>query len=803
MRALASIGAPVAIVALVVLGAGCHTTPIGPVNPDLYDTRLLVFAEAGSENSDPYLSLNPESSSAKQFRAHAEATSGVSRGLAAIQGTPGTPVTFTLRPALPKTYYLNLSLPVMGVVYWTSAVSQAAGTAGRGLESAQVRIELFTGEQRIGGQTISFNAAHAAATTNALTPWIKTHFNFRSEVPALDAEKPLILKVTRISSLADFIIGTGGPLESQQSYVEFRVLPSDPLAGALYLEKGRLVTSQSTLSDAGFLQRVEEFRARGGIENSPPGLVYLPEPPRQHNDLGLAAMLGLLLLPPTLAIGGFRFASPRRIQLVLATATLLSLGFSGCLGGGAQSTVDDQGDPDAPRPTVNETYEENPELQEAGHGAIQGVVQDEFGLAVAGAHISMLATNLFTKTNKGGAFSFQNVSAGKYTMRIDAEKFLPLEQSVTVEVGRITKLNITLVYPPYKPQNDRSHLHDLWGGQSKLVIHQLEFTPLSNAWLYTDALQGAGTWTCSGILDEDGGYNQRHSYSRRQGCESPIPIDYKGIVPPGTVTVEVVLKWQTGGNAPREIGLRVVTTGNKTTDQHFLERPSGEPIRVTIFPNEADPGHQRFTVWGFWVVMPVADGFHPFGPPQWVGGRVSVTISAIKGVVPFEPAHRDFWAGAQELSVFEKAKITYSCLGCDLPEDSEFSSYRWTPPRDKFIPPGAGEIRGTMTFKHTYYPVNPVEWNLWYRTADIPPAKATGNLKKAVIESRTPDSVTFLISPAPQELDQFYMSSSNWAFYPGDDNPDYGDESPHGLLAYPTELFLTARVIRDPAWTDT
>ncbi|MBI2078931.1 MAG: carboxypeptidase regulatory-like domain-containing protein [Euryarchaeota archaeon] len=766
--------------------SGCHTVAPTIEIPDEWNNRLVATLEARSETDGPFLSLNaPDASSTTQFKANTDLASGTSRRVAALQGQGGVAYDFKTTSALDRNYYLNLSVNVFGVVFVTHSVAQAAAASGQSLDTGTYRVEVRSGERLVGGAIVAYHAAVSTGT------WTKLPFSFRSEAPTLTEGQALTVRVIRYGGTADFSIGLAG---AYQSYVEFRYYDTDPLAGTIYLEQGRMVTSGSeAMATPDFLEHAQAFADRPSFQALPQTLILLPPEAGDGPSLAVAAVA---LLPLALVALPRR---PRRLVPALAVAMLAAAALSGCLTGESSTKVEQADESKPPEPTANVTYEEREDLKEAGRGEIQGRLSDETGLPIAGAHVSLLGTNQFQRSSKAGTFAFTNVSAGTFTMRIDAEKFLPFEEPVTVHAGQVTRLNITLPYAIAKAGNGKPHVHGNWGDADTQLVQSFSFLPWTCAYATTctgapELGQATGSWTCTG-LDEF------------MVCETPIPIDVRKPIPVGTSVVEVTLKWTTTGQAPKELGLRIANNIPRTDvlippPQRFLPRGPADPIRIAIFPNEADPGHQAFTNWQFWLALPYTDAYAPAGQPVFQGGPVQFEVIAHKGVVPFEPAHRDFWGTNSTAPVLKNQAFDYACLGCSMPSAPPNSDYGVRPGKGMFVPPGTKEIQGEMTWTHTYLgSTSLVEWNLWYKPANIPPGETQKYLKKAP-GTRSGNKLTFTIPVAPEEADQFYQSSSNWGFYPGDDQPDVSTVSANGLLGYPTKFTFNANAIKDPSYAD-
>ena len=757
-RTFVSLSGTALLFLAILVGAGCTKTD--PYVIATWEEVLFVYAEASSPTT-PFLSFSDQAGSAAQYAPVTSLTDGFEASRARMTGgAPPQSWTFPMAEPLPQNYYLNLSKNVGGVVWFTDSAATATS-----MDQLHLRAEVLTGETRVGGADFIWTGG------NQITPWIPFYFKFRPETPILGEGEKLSLKITRMSGGFDLKFGTNG---KEQSLLEFHYFNFDPLSSAVYLEGRKQFFSATEDDGGGLLAAVEEMRRAGALDGDGPA-TYIVEPKaKTHPEAWLA--LGLLGLP-LLSMGGGRKG---RAKGVLLAAIVLGAAFSGCLS--EEKTLRPNEEEGTPQPsaTARVSYEKNDTLAANKMGAIKGRVLDEYNITVRDAHVSLLGTNNFGKTDVAGRFQFPNVTAGVFLLRIDHSKFLPLEKDVQVKVGEITHVNVTLTKPVTGSSNQKEHVHDSWGDSTTFAYPAFAYMPASAA-AQTTAL---GTWV-------------QPYYS---AIASTITFPENTVILPGTGIVELVLKW-TGG--PRELGLRVSTGVATGADQNFVPRSSGQPFRVAIFPNEADPGHQKFTNWVFSITFAATSTYSPTGaPPVITGNALNVQLILHKSVVPLEPSHRDFWGDQQEMVLVKVGLIAYGCCAnVNFPDPA----YKFVPDKGGFVPHGTAEVRGTMTFKHTYSPQNLVEWILWYKPANLPAASVEGRMQKATIVSRSPsgDSITWSIQPKADEVDQFYQFSSNWLFFPGDDNPEVADESPHSSLGHYTTFTLTATAIRDPTWVDT
>jgi len=265
---------------------------------------------------------------------------------------------------------------------------------------------------------------------------------------------------------------------------------------------------------------------------------------------------------------------------------------------------------------------------------------------------------------------------------------------------------------------------------------------------------------------------------------------------PGTSLVDVVVRGTTT-TGPNQYGLRIVTAGNFSADQVFAPRPSGQPFHIPVFPNEADPGHQQFSTWQFFIEAVSTNSLYDVtAPPAIVGNQVHVTVTIYKGVVPYEPAHPDFWQGRDHIELLHEKACTSGTVGAGYPEDLVCP---FTPSKGAFVPPGTLEVRGRLHWTNPNGAPTGTAWVLAYKGADSVGDAGAFHAPS----STTPGSnaVDFVIKVKPGEVDQFYQSISYWRFWPDDGAaatpglPQWGANTGYG-----TSWYLTATAVKDPAY---
>jgi hypothetical protein len=764
-----------ALLAAATVAQACSgSPPARQANMGHWEKSLILYAEAATDTTDPHLSTDSASGAATSYRA-GDATEGARNGLDALQDKRGAPHTFSLKQPLARDYWLNLSKPVHGALYWSSTPDEASGRDG-----VHLRIEAYADTTLIGGDE------NIHILTAARTAWAPLYFCFRPEVATLKQGQTLSLKIYMISGSSDFKVGTG---PDKQTFIEFRHFNSDPLAGGLYVDGRTLITGTEDEPTNHFLERAQDWLRNNPQDPQATQIIQLPPAPEAAN----AQPWTLLALLPLLGL--VTISAPRDGRAILAALTLVALVLSGCIGGGTQSDDSDGG-----TGTVIDTgIGDDDKLAELGHGAIQGTIKDgeKANLPFKKAHVSLLRTTLFTKSDDKGHFLFPNVTAGPYIIRIDADGFGSIQKNITVQNGKRTYVNVTLFLEGSQPGNSRSHIHDDWGEATVLPFQDVTGKPASTSYL-GDGVQGR--WICAG------------STTNGPVCiDTLLPIDVTKPILPGATLVTATLNWDTNAPlAPKELGLRITTATNSSSYQSFMPRAPNVPFHIPFFPNEADPGHQKFTSWRFYLQTPYADVYQPHERQVYSGLSVRFTATIHKGVVPYEKPHPDMWGSRTEFVLASNVQKGSGTAGYGYPQTSTVS--HWTPAKDTFVPPGTKEVIGSLSWENPYSNAEITKWTLGYRPANIPASAwnpdDTTTWKTVDVIDRTPTKINFRIDlstpEAQKQTDQFYQKSSYWEFFvdDGQEATAAGNYRVSVTHQYQTAFFLTATAVKDPNYKD-
>lgn len=782
---MGAIGGPwrpwLAVLAFVVF-AGCTAYP-PPIEVLVHEEHLVLYAVGTGGNVA--LSIQPPSGAGDAVTvAGADAPEGLQAALKSQAGqkTSGVSVSFNIPKGLDRTLFLNLSARIHGALNVSSTINGAA-TQG---EAMKLKIEAFSGATRLGGTEF------ASDSTMASGAWASVSFAFPAEQPRVPAGEAMTLKVTRLTGTSQFLVGTGS---AHPSVIEFHYFAEDPLANGAYLEDGVLYTSQS--KPASESERADAAHDYALLNRPAPGSVVVL--PRQEDSRGSTAAPILIGLAAATLLG---LGGPRR-RVVLVLLILVAGALAGCLGGARAPGNLQTSSGDGPRSTSEQSLEDNKSLAEKGFGALRGLVLDgdRGGVPLEGAHAALLGTSRSVRTDKAGTFFLDRLPPKAYVLRVDREGLEPIEQPVTVLVGKILSLNITLFAPEVSAPGLKPHGHGEWGEETKLLIQKIDsFVPTTFVRGYAGQRQG-DQWACAVGL--------------AIYCESKVAIDPAKPVPVGTGMLEVVVKWQT---APQfglnEVSLRLTDAfdpedgdfGEDTINGYVLgERPSGDPFRLAIYPNHADPGHQKFTSWSFFLrtARTSALALNPADQQIITGGPFNIEIWAHKGVVPFEPAHRDLWKGRPQIDLFKEVSKGPGGTYTEYPTED---SILWVPGPDGWVPPGSLEIRGSLswTLSTAGAALPSTRWTVAYKSAKIPAAEwSQDRLKRPDTETRSGNKVDFVIKVDAADVDQFYQYTPYWIFYLDDQQAPVAPGRPETLHnGYQTNWKLSATVFKDPNYAE-
>jgi hypothetical protein len=662
---------------------------------------------------------------------------------------------------LSETLWLNTSKPVHGSLFYSVSFHPDANGAAA-YEMMYLHIEVWSGGVFVGGEKLQ------TISSVAWPRFMEHKFCFRPEADVLAAGQPVEIRVVQYTAQKDLAIGTLGPAQTQ---IEFRHFGFNPLNSTAYREGNSIVFAPPPEAAGENTDAIED------PENA----------------------LTILLMAPLLAgVAALRGGGRTRVGLV--ALGLLAVIVSGCVGESGRS----DGTGPQPSPTDHDVlirHDEN--LSAMNLAKIQGFVFDpeKARAPVAGARVILLGTALENTTDAKGRFVLGFVQPGNYGVRVEAKGFPALEIKIKVKAGEVADMSIPMERKKDTTSDLRPHDHDLWGESNSLPWQaDVRFKPITNAYVFNVNLGGlvtkeplpAGYWACFGSTNV--GYQ----------CSVEIPIDIERPVAPGATRMEVTLDWVNTGNMdPKMMALRIETPSNKSFAQRFMPRGPGQPFNIAFLPNEADPGHQKFTNWR--LFMEHTSGPYTLRPLELSTTEFKMTATLYKGVVPLEPEHPDRWGNQTELKILDGARTDSSAssyFGASVTSYPDAYA-RWELFRKgTWVPEGASRIEGRVTISNSIVPSDLLTtWTLAYRDAGMPSARVKfEQLPRVEVTSRTSTGFEFVVNLLPQESqaipDQFYQTASYWAFYLDDGKPPLAATSATGfqINSVPGQVTMTATV---------
>lgn len=434
---------------------------------------------------------------------------------------------------------------------------------------------------------------------------------------------------------------------------------------------------------------------------------------------------------------------------------LVSVGFAGCLGG-------EDGKPQSDAlggGSLQQSQTDAPLLD--GAGAIEGIVLNENGAPLLGAHITILTTPLYTESDKDGRFNFPEVTPGVYTLRTDRKDYESLEDAVTVSLEKVTDVTITLLAPGSSNVGFRDHLHDFWGDESTITLFS---GTVGQRPLWTE---GSGGQTPPFCVKAVGAVQL--DYDR---CYV-LPFSLKDgmIVPPGTKELHVTVAWD------KQDLVKKVDFGYSTANTSTIKYVSTAPGVVEVIPvaeKAPDHGHAKFSAWRFQLlqVAEPAPGVN-FGNDQFNQRMLptyKVTIHAVKGTIYPEAPHARFWEESGRLVLMERGFLNITGYPTPRTRDPTVivcGTVQCFTLKDKYlVPPGTTKLEVTMEWSYgANCPASLFDQkSVAFRTGEGNPAKATLASLRVEEGQYSGSKVTYAFKVKDIETDAFYQKKSNWLF---------------------------------------
>ncbi|HUR62261.1 MAG TPA: carboxypeptidase-like regulatory domain-containing protein [Candidatus Thermoplasmatota archaeon] len=797
-----------ATVALLVL-SGCVAT--GP-------PRLVV---AAPHLGDTAVFLRGDGSMSFEGGGSGDFTVGLGQAAPILAGQVlhnygGPPVTNAISkdfvlPPLATDQVLNASSPIVFTMYWS--------TTGTILHDQLCYAAQVTSNDAPIAQGQACTEALLLVPTLGVT--YTSQMAMMSEVPRLAKGSVVKLHLTFLGTLTDFRMSLTPPL---QSHLNVSFVPD--IAGDVYLDSygGAVTPIEGSGTPLALAAPAPSAPAAAMVAQSAgdaaaplpapsrPGRPEADNPtvPRAAADPalpGTGALLGTFLALPLVALAfvqGPRRPKAHAVLLVLLLA--LGAGLAGCSGKKPPAANE-------PQPTVEQYYaipdsQRQAALEKSGSGDLRGRVFYDIGLPLKGAHVSLLGTDHFKTADEKGRFEFLALPPTDYTLRIDSEGFRSVQQVVTVQKGTITQLNVTMV-PLGQAGNSATtaHKHDVWGRSTMLEFFNGD----------SEAPQGPGDINGLPVgrsLDACAYYTGMAApTSTGPGGGSSTALCVLGIFPdagmlvfPGTAMIDVTLSWDAAKDNVDAAGIAFIPA-NLNNPLLMAQKPSGSTWHIPVSQAMADRGHQGFTLWSFYVyVAGSGSTYAPTEPNMVLQAPFQVKMTLHKGLIPFEPAHRDFWMGNQTIEVLhDGVHADPSVHYRDYPVEEA----RFLLPIGKLVPPGTGTLELKLSWKGstgtggsgaTYDSFG--KWTLAVHPANLQPHHyAESELIHPEATERTATSATFLVPVDPAQTDAYYQQKSNWVFLLQDASGATVGEVNLSDLYYNMEFHLQAIAHLSPQYT--
>lgn len=443
-------------------------------------------------------------------------------------------------------------------------------------------------------------------------------------------------------------------------------------------------------------------------------------------------------------------AARRRTIAVLGVLLLATAALSGCIDGG---------EPRGPGSgSVKASLAPARGLVlEAGFGAVAGVVQEPGPWPLGDAVVRVLGTRGVATSDGAGKFLLVNVPAGTWVLRADREDFVSVEAEIGIRAGNVTDVTVTMVPLRDLGLDGHPHAHDQWGDETRFELSESDVT------IRMDSVQDlSGSPVASPGCINEFPLLLANACSQFFPLENPELEDWQRIVRPGTDEVEVVVTWDESANRVDGVGV-AFSSSARPAFMPLYPRASGVPTHVRTSWEMADAGHQHYTNWQFLLYVPTNSGAGVNAVASV--GQVylkpfHVEIILHKGIVPLEPAHRDFWGDEEALPVLVADTITEVCFvdTCVKTYPAEYTG--WRP--ENLTAPGTRWLDVALRWTYAGLEPLPEEWGLVYKPANVPYSSDFVGYRTLEGGDRAGQLVTWRLAVEPGEADGFYQKASQW-----------------------------------------
>lgn len=459
---------------------------------------------------------------------------------------------------------------------------------------------------------------------------------------------------------------------------------------------------------------------------------------------------------------------------IVATVFIVLL-VAGCTAapGPAEAVTPDSA-PDQASTVVVTPVDSAGEVQ-GGRGLVKGRVTALNGSPLLGVRVELVGVADIAVTDNVGTYAIASLTAGDYLLNARHDQHAPASAQVTILPGATTVADIRLApLGPGEPE-----LADFWQGRDRVRVADGVFSG-SDARTASQCLAGAKTrW-------------------------SPMPTlrfdEPRQLVWPGTSEIIVTLDWDDGTYAGDELA---VVWRNHPDGNYELTpmTPKGQPIQISLLPEQADLPRQSYTRWELGVCAKDQSGA-PVQRTENFDGSVRAQVDLVRGhPLPRLTPEPTLWSGTTRLPVLDETRsfgladptvwIVQPCNGPVAGHDTltaDAAWWRFAPAQGLLVPPGTAAIETTLQWASTDLVASP-NLEFAYRSASIAPWIPDGPATHTPLEpaESAPGQNTYRFSVGEEDLDGWDDARSSWSFL-----WSLSDGSPHVCSDLEIRLSVTA-----------
>lgn len=438
-----------------------------------------------------------------------------------------------------------------------------------------------------------------------------------------------------------------------------------------------------------------------------------------------------------------------RTPLVLAVLLL-----AGCSSPSSFQESEPRGPIPEPQSTVSVAAPEGVRRIPGERGAIQGVVVNLNGSAVAGVRIELVGVATVATTDNLGMYLVDSLAPGDYLLHARHDAYVQASAHVAVVAGSTTTADVRLA-PLVATEPS---FIDFWQGRNRVPV-------ADGAYAGSDSVPPAS-----------------HCLAGSKTRWGPMPTlrfdEPRQLVWPGTSEMVIVLDWDE--DSFRGDRLAVVWRNHPDAAYELTSFASrGEPIRIALTPEQADFPRQAYTRWELGICSRDNSG-SPAQAASTFNGAVHAQIDLVRGhpLPPWTP-EPTLWSNGARFPVLNASSsfdafdptlwIVQPCSGPTAQIDGLTARAEWfkfVPSQGLLVPPGTTAIEATLSWTTTDVWGSPA-LDLAYRSAAIPPwipDDASTHTALDPVESG-PGLRSYRFEIGSLDADGWEDARSAWSFY--------------------------------------